>query len=340
MNKICVKKTHLFLIIIIVFFIGLVSIIKSLNSKNFSYDTKADTVKSPNNIVGGQPAQSGEWPFTVFLYDKKFLDSHHFEIPSFSDITYITQDAIGGADCAGTLIDKRWVLTAAHCLYNYNVSIDQKKSIESIKKPEDMGIAVGFNDTHENILETEWNNRFLDVEAFYQYGDFAYSISHGLDFQDIALIKLKSNANYPTISLTNQFDLTLPGKKVCAIGWGTTSTNIFNVAFSRYLNKVSLNISNLPVNSNSSSSIKYYHQYFMSVNDPGGKSTCEGDSGGPALTHDQNNKKWLQVGIISAGNQKCTIGQFTNVTAYTTWIEQITGIKINMGTFSNNPNCF
>lgn len=336
----CFSKKIFYFFIISIFIIFLFFTTYYINKNNQQTQAQALSV---NPIVGGNNADPNEWPFMVFIYDKKYLDSHHVELPSFTDEIYISQAAIGGAFCSGTIISKDWILTAAHCLYNFETKriydplkkkYVLKKILKSIKSPSEIGIAVGFTNSHEKILKDNWNDRFIEVENFFPYDNFEFNYSHNLNYIDIGLIKLKRPINYSSISLSNKFALTLPEKAIEILGWGTKSTSFFNIAPSTILQEAKLIINE--IDTETAAAIKTYHDYFISNNELNEGSSCMGDSGGPAISYDNN--KWVQTGIISGGDQDCTVSVFTNLTSKNFWIKKITGIDINQGTFIGKPH--
>jgi hypothetical protein len=74
--------------------------LNSINLKNCGLRPKL--TKSPNftdKIVDGQPAQEGDWGWQVALLYS------------------------GRLSCGGTLINRKWVLTASHCVYGYVLSL-------------------------------------------------------------------------------------------------------------------------------------------------------------------------------------------------------------------------
>ena len=59
-----------------------------------------------SKIIGGQPADPGEYPWQV-LFVKKYID-------------LTTGQTLYENNCGGTLISDQWVITADHCIDNFD----------------------------------------------------------------------------------------------------------------------------------------------------------------------------------------------------------------------------
>lgn len=69
----------------------------------FDIDFKCGVANSPaSRIVGGIVSEANEYPWTVFL-----------------NLYFWSGDR---ATCTGTLIGSKWILTAAHCSFGYNLN--------------------------------------------------------------------------------------------------------------------------------------------------------------------------------------------------------------------------
>jgi len=224
-------------------------------------------------IINGSEVDSSspEWEFIVSL---QFYDRHH---------------------CAGSLIHKEWVLTAAHCISDSNY-------------PEILSGTYTLN----------MGGTTVEVDALYPHPQY----DSGTVDNDIGLIHLKTPiTDVTTIVLAKQMPEDESFIKVA--GWGNISTDGSN--YPDELMHVVMPVINF--NTCNTSYGYLTGNMFCAGYMDGLKDSCQGDSGGPLI---QNG---MLSGIVSFGGsttQACGApdypGVYTRVSNYRAWIENHTGV--------------
>ena len=241
-------------------------------------------VEETSKILGGVQAAPGAWPWIAALL-------------------YANDSNVYSAQfCSGVLIDKSWVLTAAHCV--------QGMSAQGIQ------VAVGAWDL------TAFTGSRAPVKSIRIHPQFS---STSL-YNDIALVELSVPSSIQPIALFSgeSVDNTPPsllGKLVTVLGWGVADSTT-SWYYPEILRQVSL-----PVVADSSCNDIYINPVLPSQFCAGyweGKDACEGDSGGPAVV--QVDGHWVHAGIVSAG-VSCQeyfgwYGKYTRTSAYLSFIRQ------------------
>ena len=225
------------------------------------------------------------------------------ETPAYSRPYQVALLMNGRQGCGGTLIDPNWVLTAAHCLDNASTSsLTVRVGAHSISRNDGVTLRVSQIINHER-----WNG--------------ANGIRSGYD---IAVLKLASPApsqytpaKLPTAAIESQY--ASPGDYVTVSGWGLTSN--------RGRPSDVLREADLPVITNSSCSSQLSFNLPSSVicgGGEGGRSACNGDSGGPYAVRVGND--FYSIGTVSWGQGCQGATAFTRTTSFLNWIKQKTGI--------------
>jgi len=291
----------------------------------------------PSNIIGGEDASLGEFTFITLIGE-----------PRGSGIIW---------KCGGTLINRWWVVTAAHCIG---------------KNWSDHKIRLGEHtiDTNPDCLD---NGRVcmdevqdLPVKKAIVHPDYNPNLYNNV-INDIALIMLSKPANIadligvttaclPTdeniaarLLKVNNLRDGLVGKRLLVAGWGFTEYDPVgpktyegvtddSKAPSNVLQKL-----NVPVLSNQDCAEMWdlpNNTIESSKICAGGelnKDSCKGDSGSPLLASEflpngevteDNSKQWFLMGIVSYGSSYCGKGRpavHTRVQDFIPWIRQVIG---------------
>ncbi|XP_070493072.1 thrombin-like enzyme elegaxobin-2 [Chironomus tepperi] len=257
----------------------LILVIKSSNSLQIE--------RSPR-IFGGVDADIHEFPYLVVLIYQ------------------------GTRRCGGSLINKNWVLTAAHCEY-----------------PIDDTFLIEYGSTELKISGE--NGKFGHPELFIKHEHFsAVTISH-----DIGLIKLKDSISTgfhnTFVHLPISGAIYTTGTPAVVAGWGLWSYTNDTIPPLQKLDtevwdykdcRMVFEEDGLPEDV-----LIHSTNICAAVADFSG-SHCNGDSGGPLLVNG------VQVGIVSWSIKPCGVehypGVYTAVAPYVDWISRKSGIKFDL----------
>uniref|UniRef100_A0A8C8WZT0 Coagulation factor IX n=1 Tax=Panthera leo TaxID=9689 RepID=A0A8C8WZT0_PANLE len=248
-------------------------------------EKNVDNVTQPLNdltrIVGGKTAKPGQFPWQVLLKGK--ID----------------------AFCGGSIINEKWVVTAAHCI-NPDVKIT---------------VVAGEHNTEETEY-TEQKRNVIRTILHHSYNASVNKYSH-----DIALLELDEpltlNSYVTPICVadreyTNTF---LKFGYGYVSGWGKVFNKGRQATILQYL-KVPLVDRATCLRS---TKFTIYNNMFCAGFHEGGKDSCQGDSGGPHVTEVEGIN--FLTGIISWGEEcamKGKYGIYTKVSRYVNWIKEKT----------------
>ncbi len=319
-------------------------------------------------VMGGDPATTAEaaWnappPVNADKLLKKITHGDNADPKQFPfQVALIrssapNNDPFRGFYCGGTLLNWRWVLTAAHCTFKANpLGVTVKMTASDLKiyvgsvdftGGELIPVAAGGIRVHENYVKETNDN-------------------------DLALIQLDREPSDESKPVLRHVTLTKPSEagriarnqNVTAVGWGSTVQGVVPIAQRKAVQRLqyvgvtvqdSVSCNDAQVANIRNNAYKYFIEHgktdheakaardakyplgmtrvtsnmFCAGNPNEFKDACFGDSGGPLLVKIGNED--VQAGIISWGPaQGCAIaslsGVYVRVDRYRDWITGIAG---------------
>ncbi|ETN64964.1 serine protease [Anopheles darlingi] len=241
-------------------------------------------------IVGGDDAGFGSFPWQAYI-------------------------RIGSSRCGGSLISRRHVVTAGHCVARAT--------------PRQVHVTLGdyvINSAVEPLPAYTFGVRTINVHPYFKFTPQA-------DRFDVAVLTLERTVHFmphiAPICLPEKNEDFL-GKFGWAAGWGALNPG------SR-LRPKTLQAVDVPVLDNrvcerwhrsNGINVVIYPEMLCAGYRGGGKDSCQGDSGGP-LMHEKTGR-WYLIGIVSAGYSCATRGQpgiYHRVANTVDWISHITQIS-------------
>ncbi|KAL0487202.1 hypothetical protein AKO1_012163 [Acrasis kona] len=246
-------------------------------TQTLAYQRNVPTM--PDNIAGGRTARLGEFPHYV-----------GFVKPDGSKLY-----------CGGGLINKNWILTAAHC----------------IKETPNQQVFIGKNN---------WKNKTQGLILKMKRSFYHKNYDPITVINDIGLVELyedipedpAKNIRYMELETTERPLRAL----VTACGWGLTEKSETEAPDD-------LRTVDLPIVEGEKC---FAHGLFLNetmicIGDGDRKDTCYGDSGGPVVRRSKVNQRWIAVGITSYGGLICgaegSRGTYTKIKSYLDWLDSL-----------------
>lgn len=258
-------------------------------------------------IHGGEEAPLGAYPWMAIMGYKEI---------GFDAIEY---------QCAGSIINNRYILTAAHCV---------SPQLLAVKSLEVIGLGDWDLKTEMDCQMTKAGQKFcapptqnFTYEEIIVHPKYNTRASHS---DDIALIRLSRKIDLsgnwmhpiclPPQGLDVRRVISSENPEAIAAGWGSTE----NGTTSDRLLHVELPFVDSQVCNDTYSGRTVSEQ--ICLGGKVGQDSCGGDSGGPLVVRGPAGPPYLQIGIVSYGPATCGLedvpGVYTYLSYYRDWIEE------------------
>ena len=255
-------------------------------------------------IVGGIPAETGEFPWQVGHH----MDVFNVTIKNFTIKVAILSgsESLMAQGCGGTLVGAKHVITAAHGVHERNA--------------DELFVRIG-----DTSLDTifEATAITVGVQSFTHHVNYN-PVSLANDIAVVVLASPVSLTDYPNIkpACLPSAGANFSGAAAVVSGWGTVNSSSH---LNSWLHEVSVKVYE-DGDCGDYASNEISDDMLCAGLMQGGKDACKGDSGGPlvAADPDQCSAQTL-IGVVSWG-EGCAVagkpGVYADVSHFTNWLKQ------------------
>ncbi|XP_061105321.1 enteropeptidase [Conger conger] len=232
-----------------------------------------------SRVVGGTDAREGVWPWIVSLHWR------------------------GRHVCGASLIDREWLITAAHCVYGKNVHISGWKALLGLHRQ------GGPPSLHK---ETRQVDRIIFNKIY----------NRRTKDGDIAMMHLETPVNFTDyiqpICLPDNDE---PGRKCFIAGWGRVAEQ---GSVADVLQEAAVPLLSQAVCKKQLPEYNITARMVCAGYLEGGVDSCQGDSGGPLMCYQDGH--WTLVGVTSFGvgcGRPERPGVYALVSEFTNWVAEV-----------------
>ncbi|CAG7722894.1 unnamed protein product [Allacma fusca] len=266
--------------------------------------------KGTNLLGNGSKVGRGEFPWSALI---GYLN------PSTGIVEFL---------CGGTVINNRYILTAAHCVRKTG---GLKPSVVRLAEHDLVNDPDCSNSIGHRRLECSFA-KDMKIEKIISHYKYEHSETSYFQHNDIALVRLSENIDFNDfvqpicLPFTSEYGMhKYPGKLEnttgLTAGWGKSMSSQHGSTVIRAVP--------LPIKSKEDCSAYYFTRSEITRDQicaGGGTIQCGGDSGGSLMIPVNDNfatPKLVQIGVTTFGPTYCSHGVpsiYTRITSYLNWI--------------------
>jgi len=287
-----------------------ISDINERSDKRFTQDYKTQNITKKNDII-------------IKPYVINGTDATINDFPFYARLTIPVNDTSFFHTCGGSILSSKYILTAAHCVDNVNIS----------------EYAIVINHDNNNFSFSD----FRKISEVYLHPDYN-TIENG---NDIAILELEEEIkeSFTAISIASPNEVRYYDnlEDLTVIGMGQINTNNDDAVTADTLQRGDVSLLTDEDCETFSGGAVSEHDKTICAAPKKGVDSCYGDSGGP-ITY-MGNDGYRQAGLVSFGlglTDVCaadnSLTVYTEISGHADWITEVTGIERDINGVNDTDN--